>query len=83
MKNSNCKINYDLSESFKGLNNRRYYVTGWKKYASRHERIKAMPRVREKISLIHRDNLGSNELSVSEMPHRDEVWEEFSKMMSI
>ena len=42
-----------------------------------------MPRVREKISLIHRDNLGSDELSVSEMPQRDDVWEEFSKMMSI
>jgi hypothetical protein len=83
MKNSNCKINYNLSECFKGLSNRWYYVTGWKKYASRHERIKEMPRVREKISLIHRDNLGSDELSVSEMPHRDDVWEEFSKMMSI
>ena len=42
-----------------------------------------MPRVKEKISLIHHDNLGSDESSVSEIPHHDDVWEEFTKMMSI
>jgi hypothetical protein len=40
MKNSNSKTNHYLSESLKGLNDSRYYVTGRKKYASRQERIK-------------------------------------------
>ena len=49
-----------------------------------------MPRVREKISLIHHDNLDSDDLSVSKMPHHDDVsegndvniWDDISVMSS-
>jgi len=62
MKNSNSKTNYDLSESLKGLNDSRYYVTGQKKYASRQEQLKEVTRVQEALSLIHYDNIGANRL---------------------
>ena len=55
----------------------RYYVNGRKKYASRQERIKEVPRVPEALSLIHHDNTVSDELFVSETSHHDDdIWGE-------
>jgi len=77
MKNSVSKTNHNLSESFKGLSDSRYYVTGRKKYAPRKERIKEVPSVQETLSLIHHNNIGSDELSVSKTQHHDDdIWGE-------
>jgi hypothetical protein len=77
MKNSNSKTKHNLSESLKGLSDIRYFRTGRKKYVSRQERIKEVPRIQEALSLIHHDNIVSDELFVGETSHHDDdIWGE-------
>ena len=52
------------------------------KYVSRQEQIKEVPRVREG-SLVHRDNIGSDEFSISETPHHDDIWEEIMSIFGV
>jgi len=49
------------------MSERRYYGTGRKKYTSRRERMKEVPRFRH-----NHDSIGSDEVFVSEMPRQDD-----------